>query len=200
MIIYGTRSTHLDSKPLPTAVCPHCTTKGQLTASVFSRHVHVFWIPLFPAGRTGVFECQHCHKGFKKKELGEDGKREYKNFNGNVRTPIWKYSGLAIIALLIAFGIYSSSQNNAKVAEMVTKPAMYDIYTFKTATNYYSTFKVANVFKDSMYVNYNDYEVERQSGIYKIDKKENYSDLIYVLTTAEIADMYKNGRIKNIKR
>lgn len=200
MIIYGSRATHLKSGQLRNVKCPHCETKDTMTASVFGRHAHIFWIPLFPMGKTGVFECQSCHKGFKKKELGEDGKREYKNFLGDVKTPLWKYSGLGVIALLICWGMYSSKQNEEKVADLVENPAMYDIYTFKTESNSYSTFKVREVFQDSMYISQNDYEIDKVSAIYKIDKEENYPDDIYVLTSQEVKDMYTAGEIKDIDR
>ena len=200
MIIFGSRATHLRSQKMPTASCPNCKTKGSLTASIFSKHAHVFWIPTFPMGRTGVFECQNCHMGFKKKSLGDDAKLEYKNINGTVKTPIWKFSGLALLAILIGFVIYSGKMKDEKVAEYVQNPAMYDTYTFKTESNYYSTFKIVEVFKDSIYVNYNTHETDKLSGVRKIDLKKNYENQIYVLTNAEINSMFDAGHIENIDR
>lgn len=200
MIIYGSRATHLKSDQLPNATCPNCQTKGSLTASAFGRHAHIFWIPLFPMGKIGVFECQNCHKGFKKKELGEDGKMEYKNFLGGVKTPIWKYSGLVLIALFIAWMTYSDKQKEEKVSVLVEKPAMYDKYTFKTDSNSYSTFKIVEVFDDSVYINQNDYEIDRLSAIYKIDKEENYPTDIYVVSKEEMQSLYEAGDIVDIQR
>ena len=200
MIIYGSRATHLKSDQLRNATCPNCQTKGSLTASAYGRHTHIFWIPLFPMGKTGVFECQHCHKGFKKKELGEDGKMDYKNFLVDVKTPLWKFSGLGIIALLISWGAYASIMKESKVSELVDNPAMYDKYTFKTENNSYSTFKIIEVFEDSIYVDQNDYEIDKLSAIHKIDKEENYSGDIYVVTTAEIKEMFDAGDIDDIER
>jgi len=200
MIIYGSRATHLKSGQLPSATCPNCQTKGSLTASTFGRHAHIFWIPLFPMGKIGVFECQHCHKGFKKKELGEDGKMEYKNFLGDVKTPLWKYSGLALITLFIAWMTYSDKRKEEKVSVLVEKPAMYDKYTFKTEGNSYSTFKIVEVFDDSVYINQNDYEIDRLSAIYKIDKEENYPSDIYVVSKAEMQSLYEAGDIVDIER
>ncbi len=201
MIVYGYRSTHLKSGVLPNVKCPHCETQNEMTASVYGRHVHIFWIPLFPAGKTGVFECQHCHKGFKKKELLEDGKLAYKNFKSTVKTPLWKYSGLVIIALLIAVGIYSSQQKKAKMEQYIAQPAMYDIYTFKTDQNYYSTFKVIEVFDDSIYVNYNGLETNKISGVKDINKPQNYIDsLYYVLTNNDIKRLQESGDLKNVAR
>lgn len=201
MIVYGYRSTHLKSAPLPNTKCPNCETPNQMTASVYGRHVHIFWIPLFPAGKTGIFECQHCHKGFKKKELNDDGKMAYKNFKGSVKTPIWKYSGLALIAIVIAFAFYSNSQDKARTAEYLEQPAMFDVYTFRTEQNYYSTFKVLEVFDDSIYVNYNSLETNKLTGVRDIDKTENYIDsLYYVLTPDNIKLLQESGDLMNIKR
>ncbi len=201
MIIYGHRSTHLKSGNLPNAKCPCGESQSKMTVSVFGRHVHIFWIPLFPAGKTAVFECQQCHKGFKKKELSEDGKLAYKNFKTTVKTPIWKYSGLAIIAVLIGFGFYANQQDEAKIAEYVAQPAMFDVYTFKTESNYYSTFKVLEVFKDSLYVSYNAMETNKLSRVRDIDIPKNYQDsLYYVLTNQNIKALHESGDLMDISR
>jgi len=200
MIIYGTRATHIKSEQLRNAVCPNCETRGQMTASVYSRHAHVFWIPFFPVGNTGVLECQHCHKGYKPIELPEKARMEYNNFRRAVRTPIWKFAGLALVALLIGWGLYSDKMNDEKVAELVENPMMFDKYTFKTETSYYSTFKVVQVFKDSIYINYNDYETDKKSGIRKIDIEENYQDDIFVLTNEDLKIMHDSGSIQDIER
>jgi hypothetical protein len=201
MIIFGSRSSHLESSRLPSATCPNCQEKGTLTASIFSRHVHVFWIPVFPAGRTGIFECKNCHKGFRKKELGEDGKLEYKNFNGHVKTPVWKYSGLGLIAILIGFGSYSAQKDEEKVKTLLENPAMYDVYTLRTDDNYYTTFKVIQVFEDSLYVNYNKYETNKLTGVKDIDKSGNYVDsLYYVFTKKDVSELKASGNLKDITR
>lgn len=200
MIVYGSRSTHLKSEQLRNAVCPNCETRGQMTASVYGRHAHVFWIPFFPMGNTGVLECQHCHKGYKPKELDEKAKMEYQNFRRTVKTPLWKFAGLGIVALLIGAGIYSDKMTEGKVSELVANPAMFDKYTFKTETNYYSTFKVVEVFKDSIYVNYNDYETDKKSGLRDIDVEKNYAKDIYVLTNTDLEDLHNAGKIEDIER
>ncbi len=200
MIIFGSRATHLKSEQLRNAVCPHCENRGHMTASVYGRHAHVFWIPFFPMGNTGVLECQHCHKGFKPKDLPEKARLEYKNFRGTVRTPIWKFSGLGLVALLITWGFYSNKMTEEKVKELVENPMMFDTYTFKTEANYYSTFRVLEVFKDSIYVNYNDYETDKKSGLRKIDIDQNYQGDIFVLTNDDLKAMHESGKIEDIER
>jgi hypothetical protein len=97
-------------------------------------------------------------------------------------------------------GAFSSKMTKDKVAKLVLKPAMYDKYTFKTEADFYSTFKVVEVFQDSMYVNYNNYETDKITGIDEIDIVKNYGNEIYVLTTAEVKSMYDAGNIEDIDR
>ncbi len=77
---------------------------------------------------------------------------------------------------------------------------MFDKYTFKTETGYFSTFKVVEVFQDSMYINYNNYETDRRTGVDDIDLKKNYSYEIYVLTNKDILSMHNRGDIEDIER
>ena len=77
---------------------------------------------------------------------------------------------------------------------------MYDKYTYRTESNGYSTFKVVEVHEDSIYVDWNDYEISKQSGIDEIDKEENYPGDIYILSKAEVKAMYDAGDIKDIDR
>lgn len=201
MIVYGYRSTHLKSAPLKNVKCPNCDSQNEMSVSVYGRHVHIFWIPLFPAGKTPVFECQHCHKGYKKKELGNDGQLAYSNFKSTVKTPLWKFSGLAIIALLIAFAGYSSKRDKEKMDELVLKPAMFDVYTFRTDQNYYSTFRVLQVFQDSIYVNYNTLETSKKSDVKNIDIAKNYDEsMYYMLTNKDVAILNSSGDLMEIKR
>lgn len=200
MIIFGSRATHLKTEQLRNAVCPHCDTRGQMTASVYGRHAHVFWIPFFPMGNTGVLECQHCHKGFKPKDLPEKARMEYKNFRSTVRTPIWKFAGLGLVALLMSWAWYSSKATEEKVAQLVDSPMMFDTYTIKTEANYFTLFKVVEVFQDSIYVNYNQYETNKRTGLDDIDIEKNYGDDIYSLSNADLKVMLESGIIEDIER
>lgn len=107
---------------------------------------------------------------------------------------------LSTYCAFYCWGVFSDKQKEGKVADLVENPVMYDKYTFKTENNSYSTFIVVEVFTDSIYVNHNDYEIDKVSAIYKIDKEENYPDDIYVITTEEIKEMYAAGEIKDIDR
>ncbi len=101
MIIYGSRATHLKSAESKTT-CPSCKTKGSLILSVWGRYAHVFWIPLFPIGKKGFSQCQHCKGVLETREMPEEIKREYKELKENCKAPIWQYIGLLIFIVIFA--------------------------------------------------------------------------------------------------
>ena len=200
MIIYGSKAVHLKTAQSKTATCPSCGTQGSLTISVFRKHAHVFWIPLFPIGKKGVSQCQHCKNILETKEMPEPIKRECENLKNESKGPIWQFAGLVVIAVLIAWGSYASGEDKKLELEYIKSPQVGDIYEYKIETGSYSTLKVVSVTNDSVFVSPNEYEISKMSKIYKIDKPENYSDVSYGISNSKIKEMYNSGEIFDINR
>ncbi|MEN8121221.1 MAG: hypothetical protein ABFS35_12775 [Bacteroidota bacterium] len=200
MIVYGWKAAHIKSAQSRTATCPSCGTKGSLIFSVFSKHAHIFWIPLFPIGKTGAAQCQHCNYAMKANEMPDEIKREYNSLKSEKRAPIWQFSGLALIALLIAWGSISKAEEKKTEQDYISNPLSGDIYEFKTDSKNYSTLKVIEITKDSIIVSYNEYETTKMSGISEIDIEANYTDDLYVFSRTQIEDMYKEGTIYDVNR
>lgn len=110
MIIYGSKAVHVKSTQPKTITCPSCGTKGSLVLSLYRKHAHIFWIPLFPIGKKGVSQCQHCKNVLEYKDMPAPIKEEFKILKSEAKGPIWQYAGLVLIAILIAWGGYASGQ------------------------------------------------------------------------------------------
>ena len=108
MIIYGTKPVHLKTTKFPRATCTNCNTQGSLKFSIYSSHFHIFWIPIFPYGKKGFSECEHCKQGLKLKKMPESYKREYDKLKDEVRTPVWQFSGLVLLISLIGWPFVSA--------------------------------------------------------------------------------------------
>lgn len=200
MLIYGTRSAHLGTKKLQRPTCESCQTQGNIKMSIYRKHVHAFWIPLFPYKTTAISECQHCKHTLEKKEFSEDLKEEYKRLKENLKGPVWQFSGLFIVALLIAYGSYASDQDKAMELEYLSEPKAGDVYSYQLDNGAYSTLKVLSVTPDSIHFNLNDYEISRVSKIYKINKEENYGNLEIAMSKTKVDSMYNSHEIYDITR
>lgn len=200
MIIYGTKAVHLNSDQPATAVCPSCETQGSTIFSVFRKHVHIFWIPLFPVGKVSQTTCEHCKATYVDKEFPESFRREMDVVKSTSKGPIWQFAGLAIIALLVVYGQYASEQDTKKELAYIAAPASGDVYRYKVGKGSFSTLKVVSVTDDSLEISENMYEINKLSKIHKIDKPENYSETTYFIARTTIKDMYDGDEIKDVRR
>ena len=200
MIFYGTNSSRLKDGQLNNVTCPNCENQTSMIYSVFGKYAYIYWIPIFPLGKVNVLECNSCKRTFKLKELPEQIKHKFE-LEKHRGIPILHFSGLAIIVLAIAFFAYSGSKNKELDAKYIQAPAIGDVYSVLSDTNgQYTTMKVTDVSNDSVFVVYNDYEIDKRSAIYKIDKKENYTVYEGGYTKQEILSLYEDKTIYEIDR
>ncbi len=200
MIIYGSKAVHVKSKESKTTTCPSCGTLGSVILSVYRRHAHIFWIPLFPIGKKGISQCQHCKNILKTKEMPVRIKKEYDLLKKDAKGPIWQFTGLGLmIALIVAAG-YVNSEDKKLDLEYISTPMKGDVYEYQIESGSYSTLKIMRISNDSVFVVPNAYEIGIRSGIYKIDKPENYSEMVYGISKNELKTMYEAGEIFDIER
>src|SRR5882672_1182143 len=156
MIIYGVRSTQL-AKEIIADKCSGCGTQNSIELYVFQKYAHVFWIPLFPVGKTVVSQCDHCKQVLKQKEMPSSLLSTYESIKSQTKTPIWTFSGLAVIAILITIGVVNDQKNDQENAQLILAPKPGDIFEIKTRENQYTIYKVDEVQGDSVFIRINEY-------------------------------------------
>lgn len=106
IFFFGTRGVNVLSEPLQNATCAHCQ-QNKLYLVVNSRHFHLFWIPMFPVGKSVYTVCTHCKQTLPTNQMPPDYKAAIANHQGNAKTPIWQFTGLMIIGFFIAMILIS---------------------------------------------------------------------------------------------
>lgn len=200
MIVYGSKSVHLKSAQPTTTVCPSCGQTGTIILSTYSKHAHVFWIPLFPIGRLGLSQCQHCKHMLETDKMPGELRMEYNTLKATTRAPLWQFSGLALIAFIFLSVTYSNGEDKKKALEYLANPAVGDVYEYKTDSKNYSTLKVMAVSADSVFVSPNEYETNKMTHMYEIDKAENYPDITYSISISDLKQKYISNNIYDINR
>lgn len=198
MIIYGSQSKELAKETLIDK-CENCGTQNGIEMHVFQKYAHVFWIPLFPIGRTGVSQCNHCKQVLKLKEMPASLKISCNNLKAQTKTPIWTFSGLALVAVLISIGVISDKKKDAKNAQLILTPQSGDIFHIKTKENQYTLYRIDQVQGDSVFVQVNNYETNKITGLAELNQK-GYSEEIFGLTKSDVKQMFDNGEIIDIDR
>ena len=106
IIFFGSRFAHLITRQSKTLECPNCGKIGHIKNSVLSEHVHLFWIPLLPIGKESVSKCENCQYTMNIRNMTAVIRKGCNELEKETRPPIWQYSGLALIGLLIVYLIY----------------------------------------------------------------------------------------------
>lgn len=201
MIIYGSKATEIANEQISDK-CSSCGTANGIQMVVFQKYAHVFWIPLFPIGKTAVTQCGHCKQVLQKKEFTSDLNRNYEAVKSNGKTPIWTFSGLAILSILIVWGVISGKQKDEKNAQLILAPQKGDVYEIKKDYKQYTLYKVDNIANDTVFVLLNEYESNKLSGLSDIKSKgdEAYVPVPVPVLKAKLKTMLDNGEIVDVDR
>ena len=198
MIIYGTRSKAVKTEYI-TEPCPNCNTLNGMQMHVFQKWAHIFWIPVFPIGKTGVSQCTHCQQVLALKNMTPALKLSYENLRSDTKTPLWTFSGIAVIIAIFAFAAIHGKQNAERVTKMIPALQKGDVLHLKLTNNAYSLSKVTQVHGDTVFFVNNKYQTDRESGLGELKSKE-YDTEERFFTVAELKELNKKDKVLDIDR
>ena len=201
MIIYGTGKKKLLSETVMEK-CPNCGNQFCIDVIIYQKWFHVFWIPIVPNGKTGVSQCSKCNQVLTPYHMAPNIKVTYDHLLKQAKAPIWTYSGIALIFVLIAFFTINDFMNDAKNKKLVLEPQKGDILEVKTGDNLYTLYKVDKVEGDSVFILFNNYETNKSTGLNDLKRKgeDAYSPVIFSFSKKDLQAMYKKGKILDIER
>lgn len=198
---YGTKATNLKNGQVINVDCPNCNTNVSMLYSVFGKYAHLYLIPFFPIKKLTFAECNSCKKTFEQVELPSQiqQKLEREKEKNQIKTPIWMFSGLFIIAAIAGLIYYDSYQTDTVTATYIKNPKPGDVYLLNVENNHYTTMKVNQISKDSVTVFVNEMEIDRKADIDKIDLDKYYKNT-YNISKKDMLKLYNEEKIYEIKR
>lgn len=201
MIVYGIRGKLLKNE-ISTVSCPNCNTANSIQMNVFQRWAHIFWIPFFPIGKTGVSQCLNCKQVLKLKEMPASLRLSYDNLKAQSSTPIWTFTGIGVIIVIAIFGYFGEKQTAKRISKWVLAPQKNDIYHVKLKNDHYTLYKVDHIVGDTVYLALNKYETDREDGLSDMAAKGDtaYDLAQQGLPKSLLIDMAKEGSILDIDR
>lgn len=198
MLLVGVRNFNLKNSLISDSKCPKCEANDSLNFSIFRRYTHITLIPLFPVGKYVNIECSNCKGFFDYDNLNENDQLKLKN--EKLKSPILLYTGsiLLIVSLFYLLNIYIKKKDESAI--LIKKPLIGDVYHLKYSNGYYSSMRIDEITKDSIFTTQNDFEAYLPYEIKDIDKPENYSKTKIHYSKIEIAKLYKEGEIIEVSR
>lgn len=201
MIIFGTGTKKLSSETVMDK-CPNCDNQFCIDIIIYQKWFHVFWIPIVPNGKTGASQCSKCNQVLVPNQMPANIKTTYDHLLKQAKAPIWTYTGLALIAGFIFLIVISTMMTNARNKKLVLAPQKGDIFEVQTKDNFYTLYKVMYVEGDSVFIQMNNYETNKSSGLNDLKRKgeDSYSPVIFSFSKKELKEMYDKGDLINIDR
>ncbi|MCG8574343.1 MAG: zinc ribbon domain-containing protein [Flavobacteriales bacterium] len=200
-MIYGESAAQNDRiLDLNHITCNNCENQKVLQLHCYTKHIHVMFIPFVTAGKKAIIICSNCGKEYDVSNQSDTIKELVKIEKEHIRIPIWHFSGLAIVALIALSSITYNMWDNEQDAQLVKNPQAGDLYEYKDGAGWYSTFKISQVDKDSVYVFYNMQSINQASAIDEIDKPDSYWPFEESMSREELEQMYEDGEIYEIDR
>ncbi|MEM9329382.1 MAG: hypothetical protein AAGA85_27220 [Bacteroidota bacterium] len=201
MIIYGWNSKNLKQAELSSYECPECQKKGSLLA-IFSSYVHIFWIPLFPYRKSAQIYCTNCQLSREEKDLTEEMKSQVKLLKSAVKTPIYMFSGLGLVALFIAYTSYSGIKTGNLQQGYINDPQVGDVYVLKdledsTAYDHY-LLKVTDALNDSLVVSFNTFVYN--GIIEELDPEDGFMTVGYAIHKDQVKEFDRTGELRKVIR
>ncbi len=107
MFLAGKKKSVLKSETSKDVVCPKCNSKNTTKVSIIGIYKHLLNIPFISGGKSGVSICAHCQETYKLKNMPATIKLAYFELKETVKTPIWFFSGLIVVKVLVLIKIFS---------------------------------------------------------------------------------------------
>jgi len=107
MFLTGKKYVVLKSDISKGVTCTKCNTKNVTKVAVIGIYKHLFQIPFVSGGKTGETICTSCNEKFSLNNMPSLIKLAYFELKETVKTPIWFYTGLILIKILVLIKIFS---------------------------------------------------------------------------------------------
>ena len=200
MIIYGYREARLSTKVFDDGFCTHCGQQGTIACTVFSKHAHCMWIPLFPLGKRAAIWCRECGTEYKLKEVTPVLQNQISDFKRKQKAPFWQWIGLLLLLGIIASTMITGYRETRNTKRFLETPALNDVYCVKY-DNAYSLMYIADIQGDSIFFLENKYTMSKQSEAIKLHRPHFYDlDSVYGYSHDELKTYYNDKLICTIWR
>ncbi|PCH99806.1 MAG: hypothetical protein COB81_10080 [Flavobacteriaceae bacterium] len=107
MFLAGINTKSLKSTQLTHITCPSCSKTNTTNISVIGAYKHLLQIPFLAGKKAARSTCNSCKTSLDYKNMSDSIKLAYHELKETSKTPIWFYSGIIGIKILVLIKIFS---------------------------------------------------------------------------------------------
>ncbi len=201
MIIFGLRSGTFKAVAAPVGYCNYCQSHATVQFYFSKRYFHIFWVPVFPIGTTGISECTHCKRSLRREQMGPAAQNGYGEARRELKTSPKYFAGLILVALFVGAAAIAGFVDFSNSKTYIRDPLAGDIYEVKE-NGIYTLYRVKAVSGDSVHLDAHLYEAPdlKEFRALRRDYSDNYSDERFALSRKQLWAMFDDRRIRSVKR
>lgn len=214
MLIWGTRGKVFKSNAAYAMDCPACGQREHLGYAL-AQYFHLFWIPTVLWEKEVGLICTHCQRATSGNEVSPQVRTEVKQA---VLSPLKRlpyFTGLFLIAALIASGIHANAEQKREMQGYVADPHIGDIYVAdmseflgidKTDDIRFGLLRIIDIsegqamFKAGNILSNKPEQIKADVTRGKALAEEYYLGPALVINKADLRPLMDNGTFKNIIR
>jgi len=195
LLLHGHRTARIKIYSDHSQACKNCRS-FDLTIAVYRKYFHVFFLPIFAYGeKSAKVWCSACGESFRSDSL----LREYEK---KARSPLYLYSGVLLVGLLIAGGIIAHIATKSQDAQFVRQPVAGDVYLIRHDASdgpLYSFLKLKALTNDSVFLIRSRYGYNR--FVYKFNDEDYFmKEQTVNISRKQLQEMYDQDEIISVKR
>lgn len=107
MFFAGIKKKSLKSIQLAHIYCPNCSKTNSTNISVIGTYKHVLHIPFLAGKKAALSTCNSCKKSLDYKNMSDSIKLSYHELKDMTKTPLWFYTGIIGIKVIVLVKIFS---------------------------------------------------------------------------------------------
>lgn len=202
MIFFGLKSKTLKKGVLSNVLCNYCEEESNMEYDIIQKYFHLYFIPFIPLKKEDTICCSNCGGVYVNKNIPKSlsVKLERIKENNVIKTPIWAFSGLIILTLLICWAPYQSSKYDEKEDDYILNPKKGDVYFLNYKPGHYTTLRIDKVDSQQVYFTLNDTATSKYTKIFGILSETYYTNKKGTYTRQQIKDLFKKDSIISITR
>lgn len=200
MLIYGTGSKDLGEKFISNEKCPHCGEYNKIHVHGIARYFDVFWIPIFPFRKKIIAICHSCDTEIKKNEISTSLQDKIRLEKSSFRIPIYLFTGLILIGLLIGWLEYSSIKHDDFVENRIHNIQKDDVLVFKNNSKEYSFAIIDSLYAESVFFRNSNYIYTQKPTLSEyteiLSEKSDFYDVeSYFYTLEQVDSLHQVGSL-----
>lgn len=183
------------------ASCPNCNSSSSLQLTVWLKYFTLYWIPFLPLKKKGEIICTSCKTEFKPDDV-VDGKFEYGVLKSKSRAPIWTYTGMFLLVVILFISINGWIRSQEQIKTYLENPKVGDRYAFREAPGDFTLYKVTIVTKDSIYYLKHKTHVNLSKYLKPMyeDGVNEYNTFVLAVARTELMEWYEKGWVRKVIR